>query len=436
MGEWSRYTFRELQEQGALLYGDGYRAKNSELSIAGEGPIFLRAGHVGDQVVDFLGTERFKETNLACFQTKLSQTLDVMVTTKGNSTGRVAAVRHGMPRFVYSPHISFWRSVDQTRLVPGFLFAWARSHDFNVQLKALAYSTDMAPYLSLTDQARLSIPLPPLKEQQAIAAILGALDDKIENNRRTNETLEAMARAIFQSWFVDFDPVHAKAAGQLPAGMDDATAALFPSEFQDSALGLIPKGWRATTFGDAFHITMGQSPPGSSYNEDAEGLPFFQGRRDFGDRFPSKRVYCTQPTRFAKEGDILLTVRAPVGDVNIAPYNCCIGRGLAAIRDPSGSQSWVLNILRSKTDIWQHHDGSGTVFGSINKNDLAAIPVVYPCPSLFRSFIEIAGKLDAALVSNALASTDLATTRDTLLPKLLSGELRVPEAEALVEAAV
>jgi len=128
------------------------------------------------------------------------------VTTKGNSTGRVSFVTTDMPRFIYSPHLSYWRSLDREELRPGFLRYWSRSREFRNQLAGLAGSTDMAPYLSLVDQKRLRITLPPPEAQARMAQVLGTLDDKIELNRRMNRTLEAIARVIFKSWFIDFDP--------------------------------------------------------------------------------------------------------------------------------------------------------------------------------------------------------------------------------------
>ncbi len=180
--------------------------------------------------------------------------------------------------------------------------------------------------------AGFAVAIPPLKEQRAIARILGTLDDKIELNRRMNRTLEEMAQAIFKSWFVDFDPVRAKAAGEKPAGLTPQLAAFFPDSFEESELGEIPKGWKASNVGQHFRLTMGQSPPGTTYNETGKGTPFYQGRTDFGFRYPTRRVYSTAPTRFAEPGDTLVSVRAPVGDVNMANERCSVGRGVAAIR--------------------------------------------------------------------------------------------------------
>src|SRR3990172_1851377 len=152
---------------------------------------------------------------------------------------------------------------------------------------------------STSREAFYSLPVrvPPPDEQRTIACILRTLDDKIELNRRMNETLEAIARALFKSWFVDFDPVRAKAEGRDP-GLPSHLADLFPDSFQDSELGEIPAGWEVGRVDDEFDLTMGQSPPGETYNETGVGLPFYQGSSDFGFRFPNRRVYCTAPTRF------------------------------------------------------------------------------------------------------------------------------------------
>jgi type I restriction enzyme S subunit len=193
--EWQTHTFEELIRIGVLSLSDGYRAKLAELG--GDGPLFLRAGHVSDSHIDFNGVERFHAQLEARVRGKMSQPGDVVITTKGNSTGRVAYVTKSLPPFVYSPHLSFWRSLKADALVPGFLRYWSRGTEFQQQLRGLASSTDMAPYLSLIDQKRLRLTLPPLPEQRAIAAVLGALDDKIELNRRMNETLEALTQSLF-----------------------------------------------------------------------------------------------------------------------------------------------------------------------------------------------------------------------------------------------
>lgn len=265
-----------------------------------------------------------------------------------------------------------------------------------------------------------------------IAELMGALDDRIALLRETNATLEAIVQALFKSWFVDFDPVHARARGEEPAGLAPEVAALFPDSFEESELGKVPKGWCYSTVEQSFILTMGQSPPGNTYNDTREGLPFYQGRTDFGFRFPTQRVFCTKPTRLAQTRDTLVSVRAPVGDVNMALEACALGRGVAGVRHPEGHQSFVFYSIRGLKSHFELYDGEGTVFGSINKKDFQALPVVLPTALVLQAFESSVAPLDAQIESNELRLRTLADLRDTLLPRLISGQLRLPEAEAMV----
>jgi type I restriction enzyme S subunit len=262
------------------------------------------------------------------------------------------------------------------------------------------------------------------------------LDDKIELNRKMNETLEAMARALFKSWFVDFDPVRAKAEGR-DTGLPDHIAALFPESFEDSELGETPTGWTPKELDEDFNITMGQSPPGDTYNETGDGLPFFQGRTDFGFRFPRRRVYCTGPTRLAQPGDTLVSVRAPVGDINLAIEKCCIGRGVASVRHKAGHRSFTFYTMRSLKHVFAVFEGEGTVFGSIGKKDFHAIKRPSPPKELIAEFERLVSPLDEQVRLHTEQSSVLEALRDALLPKLISGEIRVGQAErTMMEAGV
>ena len=275
--------------------------------------------------------------------------------------------------------------------------------------------------------SNLDVPAPPKELQQAIADILGVLDDRITLLRETNTTLEAIAQALFKSWFVDFDPVHAKMQGRAPEGMDEGTAALFPDSFEESELGAVPKGWRSSTLGKSFDLTMGQSPPGDTYNQSEDGLPFYQGRTDFGFRFPTKRIFCNAPTRLAEIGDALVSVRAPVGDVNMAIERCCIGRGVASVRHQSGCVGYTLYAMKNLGAHFKNFDTEGTIFGSINKKDFEALPVVVPSQGVLVAFDEISKALDGSIEINEQKIRVLVEIRDTLLPRLISGQLQLPE---------
>ena len=317
-----------------------------------------------------------------------------------------------------------------------FIYYNLSNRKYEIQASA---SGSAQPILNKSAFGQLSILLPPLPEQCAIAHILGTLDDKIELNRRTNETLEEMARALFKSWFVDFDPVRAKIDGRwrpgeslpgLPASLYD----LFPDRLVASELGEIPAGWEVRALGECFNLTMGQSPPGSTYNDNGDGLSFFQGNADFGFRYPENRRYCTAPTRIARPDDTLVSVRAPVGAINMAWEECCIGRGVSALRHKSGSTSFTYYSAWALQGEIQQYEHTGTVFGAITKSQFEALKVIEPPAELVDCFENQTQSLDKRIRSNASDSRTLAAQRDALLPKLVSGEMRVEMVDGFLRA--
>ncbi|MGR3982044.1 restriction endonuclease subunit S [Pseudoalteromonas sp. 1181_04] len=212
------------------------------------------------------------------------------------------------------------------------------------------------------------------------------------------------------------------------------THAHFPSEFEhNEQLGWIPKGWTVSNVGAEFDVIMGQSPPGSSYNEEENGIPFFQGKTDYGFRFPTNRIYCTLPKRLAKKNDTLVSVRAPVGTINLAGEDCTIGRGLAAVKHKSGSVSFTYYAMNDLANHFAVFEGEGTVFGSINQKDFNAITQLsYPL-ELISCFSSICSNWDNKIEQISHQTIVLTKIRDTLLPKLISGELQIPDAATVEE---
>lgn len=282
----------------------------------------------------------------------------------------------------------------------------------------------------------LNIPRPPLREQQEIAETLGLIDDKIELNRQTARTLEELAQRLFKSWFVDFDPVRAKMAGRQPAHTPPEIADLFPDRLVDSPLGPIPAGWDVVEFSEEFDFTMGQSPPGSTYNEAGEGKPFFQGKADFGEFFPCNRIFCSQPTRYAKAMDVLFSVRAPVGSINLALEYCTIGRGLCAIRHRLGSAGVSWCWVKEIADHIEGLSGEGALFKSLSKKQLTWVPVIRKPAALLAATAPLFDEFVDKLSQLELETRTLTQLRDRLLPKLISGEIRVPEAQEIAEESV
>ena len=279
------------------------------------------------------------------------------------------------------------------------------------------------------------VAVPSLKDQRQIAKLLNTLDDKITLLRETNSTLEAIAQALFKSWFIDFDPVRLKLEKRPIEGMNVDATNLFPDSFEQSELGDIPKGWVMSTVGESFVLTMGQSPPGNTYCEDENEIPFYQGRTDFGFRFPTKRIYCTSPTRIAEIGDTLVSVRAPVGDVNMAIEKCCIGRGVASVRHPKNYRSFTFYAIAGLKSHFKSFDSEGTIFGSINKINFQNLPIISPNLSVLSAYEEISRPIDSKIVENENQVRLLSSLRDNLLPRLISGQIKLPDAEQKIEAA-
>ena len=261
----------------------------------------------------------------------------------------------------------------------------------------------------------LTIRCPSIETQAKIVEVLESLEQKIENLRSQNQTLEKIAQTLFDRWFIDFEFPNDSGEPYKSSG-----GAMIASE-----LGDIPVGWRVGKLGDEFEIIMGQSPAGSSFTEDERGMIFFQGRTDFGFRFPKTRMYTTEPKRIAEESDVLVSVRAPVGDVNIAHKRCCIGRGLAAVR--SKRKSYCFYKLKSFKKFFDVFESEGTVFGSINKQGFNNLESCIPSHEDIDCFDKVARGIDNKILNNSNQIQTLTKTRDTLLPKLMSGQIRIPE---------
>lgn len=282
---------------------------------------------------------------------------------------------------------------DKSKILPDYLYYILRTPFFRKNVKDNYGSGSAIPRIILKDFKRMPICYPSIKHQKEIISILVALDQHIMTNQKINDNLQQQAKALYAEMF-------------LSRSNDDVISG---------------------TLSDIAVITMGQSPSGSSYNEDGVGEVFYQGRAEFGFRFPKRRLFTTEPKRMAETGDVLLSVRAPVGDLNVAYEGCCIGRGLGAIHSKTGHSSFVLYTmfaLRSQLDVF---NGEGTVFGSINRDALNAIPIDIPPVTEINQFEAIAHPIDELIRANYEENCRLEAIRDSLLPKLMSGEINVAD---------
>ena len=259
--------------------------------------------------------------------------------------------------------------------------------------------------------------LPDITEQEKIAKTIVALNGKIENNFSVCVELEAMAKTLYDYWFTQFDFPDENGKPYCSSGGEMV--------WNDQLKRKIPKGWSTGQLSDIANITMGQSPSGDTYNENGSGTIFYQGCTDFGTRFPVPRVYTSAPTRFAKAGDILMSVRAPVGTLNIAMEDCCIGRGLAALNSKFGSQLHLLYTLSGFKQLFDVMDGNGTTFGSITKDTLFEMKVVIPRRDQIKSFEEMVQPIEQKIRITEQENRELTKLRDWLLPMLMNGQAAV-----------
>jgi len=313
-----------------------------------------------------------------------------------------------------------------------FLFYWMASRDFVEAATRGSEGTKM-PRAKWEFLSRIEANVPPLGEQREIAHILGTLDDKIELNRRMNETLEAMARALFKSWFVDFDPVRAKAEGRPPPGMDADTAALFPSSFQDSTLGKIPKGWRASQIGDVVEAVGGSTPSTTE-------VSYWNGTVNFAT--PKDMASLQSPVLLDAErqiteaglrqissgllpkGIVLLSSRAPIGYLAIAEIPVAVNQGIIGMKcEKELPNLYVLYWAKENLDTIVAN-ANGTTFLEISKKNFRPIQLAVPPPAIVARFMKAVEPLYRHVVNNLTQSKTLASIRDALLPKLLSGEVR------------
>ncbi|MBC8391152.1 MAG: restriction endonuclease subunit S [Deltaproteobacteria bacterium] len=440
-----QYITSELIADGKLVIGDGYRAKNAELSAIGFP--FVRAGNLNNGF-HFENVDCFPEENIAKVGEKISRAGDVVFTSKG-TVGRFAYVDEDIPQFVYSPQLCYWRSLDWKTIYPRWLYYWINSNEFWSQAASVKGQTDMADYVSLTDQRRMIISLPSIKKQIATANILGALDDKIELNRQMNQTLEKMAQAMFKSWFVDFDPVVAKAAGKKPFDMSGEIAALFPDKFEDSELGLIPKGWEAANLLDSVEIIdcLHSKKPSRIAKQ---GYILLQlnnirdnGMFDFSDNFfISEKDYKKWTSRIEPyQGDCVITNVGRVGAVAQIPKDVKVALG----RNMTGSRckttfnypSYLICYLLSdfvRGEINRNTD-YGTILKALNVKNIGRLKIIRSPKKITKVANDILHSYRLKMESNNKESSIISDVRDTILPKLISGEIRIKNAEKMVSEA-
>ena len=379
----------EILEHVCQLITDG--AHNSPKSVE-SGEYMASVKDFTDYGLDFSKCKLISENdyNLLKKQGCVPEINDILVGKDGARFFEDIIIYKQLERPALLSSIAILRP-DQSIITPEFLYYTLRSPSVRQNVRENYGSGSAIPRIVLKDLKRMPISFPSIVEQRRITSILLVLDQKIQLNNEINKNLQSQAQVIYDHLILE------KA----------------------------DKTWSEGLLSDIATITMGQSPKGSSYNENGVGAVFFQGRAEFGFRFPIRKLYTTDPKRMAQANDVLMSVRAPVGDINVAYEDCCIGRGLSSIRSKDNHQSYVLYTmfnLRKQIDIF---NGEGTVFGAINRDALNSMPISFPPLKVIDHFEALVSPMDAAILNNYKESVRLQTIRDSMLPMLMSGEIDV-----------
>lgn len=305
------------------------------------------------------------------------------VTSRNGEKVSIALYR-GTEQAIISQAYSVFEIIDTRQLLPEYLMMWFRRPEFDLYARFKSHGSAREVF-SWEEMCDVCLPIPPIARQREIVSEYKMLTDRIRLNNRIISALESTAQALYRKMFVDnIDKAH------------------------------LPIGWRIGTLGEVADIMMGQSPDGESYNEEGIGTIFYQGRTDYGYRFPRIRIYTSKPNKMAKSGDILLSVRAPVGDLNITLYDCCIGRGLAAIHSKIKCNAYIFYMLQANKDVLNVSNDDGTIFGSITKEDLFNLQLIIPPKTHIFAFNE-----EAKLIDNSIQTKDSENKILTQLQTLL-----------------
>lgn len=360
--------------------GSGSTPRGGKSSYVDEGPMVIRSQNVLDNELDLSDVAHVPEELTAKLKSVLVQKGDTLlnITGSGNTTiGRSALVNEDLGEAYVNQHVCIIRP---NKSLVNEIFLQKSIFAFKDELLGLSYgSTRDALTKGIIES--FEIPLPPLKEQERIAGILGSLDDKIEANTRLIQTLDSLGEAATRKYLKSVQ--------------------------------------KTQKLNDIAHIVMGQSPKGETLNTEGSGVLFFQGKKDFGFRYPTPRTYTTAATRMAEPLDILFSVRAPIGALNRSVEACCVGRGLAAIRSSCGQENTLFYTLKTNPNLWEKFEGEGTIFSAINKKGLSELDIPFSETAISNGVEDFLTSVEQEIFSLEQENLQLAETRDALIKRLI-----------------
>lgn len=423
-GEWP--TLR-LREANVTLIDCDHRTP----PVAGSGYPYVAIPQLRGGRIDLSDVRRITNEHFVEWTRKAKPSANDVVLSRRCNPGETAVVPPDL-EFALGQNLVLLRA-DGTKVYPPFLRWLVRGPEWWEQIGKFLNVGAVFDSLRCADVPNFELRIPPLPEQRAIAHILGTLDETIELNWRTNETLGAIGRALFKSWFVDFDPVRAKFEGRDP-GLPPPLGNLFPDVFEDSELGTIPKGWRVKAIGDITAVVGGSTPSTKVPAYWDGGVHCWATPKDLSTlrvpvlldtvRHLTDAGLAQVGSGLLPPGSVLLSSRAPIGYLAVSEVPVAINQGFIGMVPSKGTP--FLYLLHWAE--WSHDEivsrANGSTFLEISKARFRPIPVVSPPRSILSSFARLAEPLHKRIVANERESRTLSALRDMLLPSLLSGALR------------
>lgn len=369
--------------------GSGATPKGGNNAYIDEGISLIRSQNILDFAFSHDGLAHINEEQATKLHGVTIEEDDVLLNITGDSVARACMVDNAVLPARVNQHVCIVRG-DRTQILSTYILYFLQMKKPELLMMASSGATRNALTKGMIEE--LEIELPSLEKQKKLVSLIDSIQGKILINNRINRNLSEQAMSIYKEMILD--------------ASDDCDEGILS---------------------DIADIVMGQSPKGDTYNEDGDGAVFYQGRAEFGERFPTRRLFTTDPKRMAKENSVLMSVRAPVGDVNVAYEECCIGRGLCSVVSKDNHQSFVLYTMYSLKEQFDVYNGEGTVFGSINKDSMNGMVIRIPKKKVMDRFEEIVSPIDLTIKNNYDENCRLIAMRESLLPKLMSGELDVSD---------
>jgi type I restriction enzyme S subunit len=411
----------------------GFPFKSIDYSDAPDGIRLLRGDNIAQGVLRWDGVKKWSKDKLqSVIEYELRETDIVLAMDRpwipaGLKFGRIR--KNDVPALLVQ-RVARIRPIQSVSV--HYIYYIIASYEFTEHIKSVTTGT-VVPHISANQIKAFKFLLPNLHTQINVGLFLSALDDRITLLRETNATLEAIAQALFKSWFVDFDPVHAKAQGRQPEGMDEQTAALFPDRFVESELGMVPLGWEVGTLGN-LAITVKKQLQASNLTSDLNYVGL--------EHIPRKSLSlidwgCAEGLESAKNAfskkDILFgKLRPYFHKVVIAPFDGVCSTDILVCQSKIPSYYGITAMLLFSTDLISYAErlSNGAKMPRVNWKDLANYPICIPPEHLATNFTETITSLFSLMLENVHKSQTLSNLRDTLLPRLISGQLRLPDVEA------